>query len=361
MNKVTIINLNGKAYQLEEAGYDALRKYLEEAAAKLNDNPDKDEIMADFEQAIAEKCDAFLTGHKDVVSAKEIESIILKMGSVEGTGLDKAEGGANGKETSPKPGPKRLYRILEGAYVSGVCTGIAAYFNWDVALVRAIFIILGILTHGALIIAYVLLALLLPVARTEEEIAEAFGEKFNAHEFLEKARAHYAKYADPNFHGRREWRRNMRAWKREWKEKRRNERYFDRGEYVGMRARYIGAGIFQAFIGIILAAFTIILIVALWSLVTHGHVLGIAIGAGHPLWVSIVFLCALFYVAMTPLRLIIKNVREHTWGPRRYHFLSDLMDALVFVLAAYLLVFTARELFPAVNEAWSTVVGYLRK
>ena len=54
MNKVITINLNGRAYQLEERGYELLREYLEKADAKLHDNPDKDELMSDFEQAIAD-------------------------------------------------------------------------------------------------------------------------------------------------------------------------------------------------------------------------------------------------------------------------------------------------------------------
>ena len=54
MNKVTTINLNGKAYQVEEAGYELLRKYLDQAGVKLEGNPDKTEIMGDFEQAIAD-------------------------------------------------------------------------------------------------------------------------------------------------------------------------------------------------------------------------------------------------------------------------------------------------------------------
>ena len=42
MNKVITINLNGIAYQLEESGYDALRDYLDHAARRLGNNPDKD-------------------------------------------------------------------------------------------------------------------------------------------------------------------------------------------------------------------------------------------------------------------------------------------------------------------------------
>ncbi|MDR3581978.1 MAG: PspC domain-containing protein, partial [Candidatus Pacebacteria bacterium] len=61
MNKVATINLNGRAYQVEETGYDALRNYLDRAAEKLKDDPDKAEIMSDFEQAVADKCDARLS------------------------------------------------------------------------------------------------------------------------------------------------------------------------------------------------------------------------------------------------------------------------------------------------------------
>ena len=66
MNTVIIINLNGNAFHLEEPGFQSLRAYLERAQAQLKDNPDKAEIMADLEQAIADKCGRFLQPHKNV-------------------------------------------------------------------------------------------------------------------------------------------------------------------------------------------------------------------------------------------------------------------------------------------------------
>ena len=66
MQKVIIINLNGNAYQLDEDAYAALRIYLDNAEAQLAFNPDKTEIVADLEQAIAEKCMRFLAPHKTV-------------------------------------------------------------------------------------------------------------------------------------------------------------------------------------------------------------------------------------------------------------------------------------------------------
>ena len=64
--------MNGNAYQLDESGYDTLREYLAGAETALAANPDRAEIMADLEQAIAEKCQRFLGPHKAVVSASEI-------------------------------------------------------------------------------------------------------------------------------------------------------------------------------------------------------------------------------------------------------------------------------------------------
>ena len=84
MNKVITINLNGVAYQLEEGGYDALRAYLDHAARRLEGNPDKDEIITDIEQAIADKFRALLGAHKTVVNTKEVTGVIAEMGPVEG-------------------------------------------------------------------------------------------------------------------------------------------------------------------------------------------------------------------------------------------------------------------------------------
>src|SRR5271154_4051710 len=98
MNKVTTINLNGRAYQVEDAGFEALHKYLETARTKLKENPDKDEIMADFESAIADKCDARLSPRKNVVTTAEIEEIIKAMGPVDASsGKDAGEHGGEEK------------------------------------------------------------------------------------------------------------------------------------------------------------------------------------------------------------------------------------------------------------------------
>src|SRR4029453_2280827 len=83
MHKVITINLNGNAYQIEEAGYGALVGYLDGAQRQLRDNPDRMEIIADLEQAIADKCARFLSPQKSVVTSSEVDQIIKEMGPVE--------------------------------------------------------------------------------------------------------------------------------------------------------------------------------------------------------------------------------------------------------------------------------------
>src|SRR4029453_3249606 len=94
MQKVISINLNGNAYQLDESGYDTLREYLAGAETALATNPDRAEIIADLEHAIAEKCQRFLGPHKSVVSAAEVDQIVKEMGPIDAT-AGESPGGAD--------------------------------------------------------------------------------------------------------------------------------------------------------------------------------------------------------------------------------------------------------------------------
>jgi phage shock protein PspC (stress-responsive transcriptional regulator) len=84
MRTVITISLNGNAYQLDAVGYDALRAYLHVAEQRLAGNPDQQEILADLEQAIADKCGRYLGPHKNVVTSEEIAEVLREMGPVDG-------------------------------------------------------------------------------------------------------------------------------------------------------------------------------------------------------------------------------------------------------------------------------------
>ena len=57
---------------------------------------------------------------------------------------------------------KRLYRIEEGKMLSGVCGGVAEYFNIDPTLVRLGWVLVSCFA-GAGIVAYIAGALIMPV------------------------------------------------------------------------------------------------------------------------------------------------------------------------------------------------------
>ena len=331
MRKVATISLNGNAYQIEEAGYEALRAYLEGAQAKLRDDPGRVEIMGDLEQAIAEKCNRYLSAHKSVVSTEEIERTLSEMGPVDGPapagGNQGAPGtqtsGAGGTDTPPEPGAaKRLYQIREGAMISGVCKGIAAYFDIDVSIVRVIFVALAILTWGAWILAYIVMMFVIPYASTSEERAAAHGLPFDAQHLIDQAKKQYASFKG-GAQWRRHWRRQARAQRREWRREWRRGRMAMKEpmhwgeppefEDAGYAARVL-TGVMIPIAAICNAILIVAFLLALAQLIMRGTIFGWSPPVGIPLWGSILGLFVLFHVCAAPLHAT-RRAAWFAYGP----------------------------------------------
>jgi phage shock protein PspC (stress-responsive transcriptional regulator) len=184
MKKVTTISLAGRAFQVEERAYSAVRDYLEKARRALSKDPDQDEIMIDLEQSIADKCAASLVNGTTVVSDNVMEKALEALGPVESAEDDvvEHESVANDRQR------RRLFLIKDGAMAAGVCKGLAVYFNVDVTIVRLLTVLLVFLTHGAMILVYVVLALVLPKADDSEKLAAAYGYGATAREVVDRAR-----------------------------------------------------------------------------------------------------------------------------------------------------------------------------
>jgi phage shock protein PspC (stress-responsive transcriptional regulator) len=320
MNKVIAINLNGNAYQLEEGAYEALRTYLDGAARRLEGNPDRDEIIVDIEQAIADKCRSVLGANKTVVLAKEIAQIIDEMGPVEDASVEAdasqgatgaAPGGASGgarPETGTagsqtNPPVRRLFKIPEGGMIAGVCNGLAAFFNIDVTWVRIAFVLLCIF-WGTGVLVYVLLAFILPTARTSAEKAAAYRMSSTAQEFIRRAKEGYYEgmktFADKHAH--REWRRRFRQEMRSWRGTFRQ----DMGEHTRCwspgAAPGIGAWFVLPFVSILRTVLPLLWIFALISLLATGAVFGVLLPWGIPVWAGVLSLFVLYLVLVSPLK-----------------------------------------------------------
>jgi phage shock protein PspC (stress-responsive transcriptional regulator) len=366
MNKVIAINLGGTAYQLEEDGYDALRAYLESAAARLQGNPDRDEILSDIERAIGEKFRALLGSYKTVIVAKEVAAVLTEMGPIEadpnqaaGAGTSGASAAAGdqrpGQEQAP-PGagmPRRLYRIREGAMFCGVCNGIAAYVNIDPTLVRVGFVLLTML-WGAGLLVYVAMMIVVPEAHSPAEKAAASGAPSTAQEFIRRAKAGYyeAMKGFPDRKARREWqhrfKREMRANADQW-------RYSWHSFWAEQTPFHPGMGFALPVLSLLHGAVTVLWICALISLMATGALFGLALPANVPVWVAALLLLIAYGILTWPLKAA---RRASYWGLSRSNWAGSflfLLDAVVWCAVVAALIWLGIHYFPELREAVGSI------
>jgi len=386
MNKVVTIHLRGAAFQLEEAGYETLRAYLDGAARHLEGNPDRDEIIADIEQAIADKCRAVLGAYKNVVVASEITAIIGEMGPVQdaaaegearpaGAAAAGSAGAASGAaasaaDPSPPPRPRRLYKLHDGAMVAGVCNGIAVYFGIDPTIVRLLFVLLTFF-WGFAVLVYLILMIILPSPETTAEKAAAYGFPATAQEFIRRARDGYYEGVRTwrDRHAHREWRRRfkreMKGWGRRLRDEARAEAYRAAAAAVpaswapGPSAASIppaapsfGLLFILPLVSILRAVFAVVCFFSVISLLATRTVFGVPPPAHMPLWVALVLLLVFFTIISWPLKALRHACYWH--AGRAPYFVSPIfwfVDAVVGLGCAVLVIWLVDRFVPHAHEA----------
>lgn len=370
MNKVINVNLNNNAYQVEEPGYVALQKYLDSAKASLADNPDKDEIIADLEQAIADKCASYLHANKNVITVAEVDAILKSMGPVE-SGEEEHEHAETNNGQPETDTPKRIFKIRDGAIVEGVCNGIAAYFDVDPTMVRALFIVLTVISAGTWIIVYILLAIFLPEARTREDVARAQGQPYNAQTIIANAQKRYEYWKKFGQEQSEKW-----AGDHTEEIQRATELH---AEHIkskidhklalkhGLRQQKIARKMtayeykpgnfsrgFAGFIAGISILFTCILglawIVALIQFFSTGSIFGYFTGT--PTMTMILLLICVFYVIYLPLQALTGNAMRFAKAvPSGVSFWGKIVSAIIWI-TALLGIFSIASQVPQVRDGW---------
>lgn len=171
MKKNFNVNIAGIIFHMDEDAYEKLSSYLDNLKHHFAHTEGKDEILSDIESRISEMLQAKLTDEKQVVVIEDIEGIIAVLGQPTDWGEEDSASGAEKHRRS-----KRLYRDPDNKVIAGVCSGLSAYFNIDVVWLRVVFVIVTLAGFGAGIIAYLLLWLFAPEARTTAEKLEMRGE-----------------------------------------------------------------------------------------------------------------------------------------------------------------------------------------
>ncbi|MCD8409739.1 PspC domain-containing protein [Tenacibaculum finnmarkense] len=189
MNKTININLGGFFFHIDEIAYQKLNYYLKAIANSLNDDPQgKNEIISDIEARISELLSEKITDVRQVINENDIEQIITIMGQPEDYSetQDTYSDDYSSNYKAKKGSVKKLFRDGDDKFLGGVCSGIAHYFNIDVIWIRLAFIIL--VASGFSPLAYIILWVLLPEAKTTSEKLQMQGEAVNIDTIEKKIR-----------------------------------------------------------------------------------------------------------------------------------------------------------------------------
>ncbi len=171
MKKTFTINISGTIFHIEEDAYEKLQNYLISLKNHFGANEEGNEIIADFENRIAELFSEKLKTDQEAITLDWVTEVIETMGTPDD--FIKAEEEAVFETAKRK---KRLYRDPEKLVIGGVCSGLGAYFNIDPVIVRIVMVILA-LFNGVGLIAYLVLWIAVPKPVTNAQRLEMRGRE----------------------------------------------------------------------------------------------------------------------------------------------------------------------------------------
>lgn len=174
MNKTINVNIGGRVFNIEEAAFEKLNNYINSIRGYFGRDTSAEEIIADIELRIAELFLERINEQKQVVVIKDVNEVIAIMGRPE----EFAEGAEEEEPqstTDRSRASKRVFRDPDDKVIFGVCSGISAYFGWDPLVLRILFAA-AFLFFGSGLLLYILLALIIPSAKTTAEKLQMRGE-----------------------------------------------------------------------------------------------------------------------------------------------------------------------------------------
>ena len=202
MKKVVNASIGGRGFALDDDAYARLSAYFDHFKARLNKDSQsaRNEVMSDLEGRIAELFDQGIGGATyRVVDLDLVNRVVGQLGMPDGSAepMDWGQGpssastgpaaaGTGGSAGTGTPGPdfsyngekgearKRLYRDSDNKAIGGVCSGLGAFLNIDITVVRII-ILLAMLLWGSGLVVYLVLWIVVPLAKTPAQKCEMRG------------------------------------------------------------------------------------------------------------------------------------------------------------------------------------------
>ena len=184
------VSIGGVAFNLEEDAYRLLKQYLERLQAHYEKFDGGKEIVEDIELRITELLRERISSTEQAISEAIIKEVISILGEPEQQESNEQDPDVGFSKRNKKRVQKKLYRDMDNRVLGGVCSGLGAYFNTDVVLIRVLFVVFFIgfsaihfslfgITGGTALLIYVILWIVTPAARTVQQRYEMHGETPN--------------------------------------------------------------------------------------------------------------------------------------------------------------------------------------
>ena len=192
MNKTVNINLGGMFFHIDEDAYQKLTRYFDAIKRSLSNSSGQDEIIKDIEMRVSELLTEKQKTEKHVVCLKDVDEVIAVMGQPEDYRIDEEGIGNTSTHFSSNSSTinRKLYRDKDNSMVGGVLAGLGHYFGIDKVWLRIFFLIL-FFAWGTGVLAYIILWIVMPEAKTTAEKLEMTGEPVTISNIEKKVREEF--------------------------------------------------------------------------------------------------------------------------------------------------------------------------
>ena len=197
MNKTVNINLGGMFFHIDEDAYQKLSRYFDAIKRSLSNSSGQDEIIKDIEMRVSELLTEKQKTEKHVVGLKDVDEVIAVMGQPEDYRIDEEGFGTTAPNfsSSSSTNTRKLYRDKDNGMVGGVLAGLGHYFGIDKVWLRIFFLIL-FFAWGTGVLAYIILWIVMPEAKTTAEKLEMTGEPVTISNIEKKVREEFENVSD---------------------------------------------------------------------------------------------------------------------------------------------------------------------
>lgn len=215
MKKNITINLCGRLFQIDEDAYELLQQYIDSLRSSFGRQVGGDEIVDDIEARIAELFDELRQQGTEAITIDHVKDIISRIGEPEQlAGEEDAQSDQmsdntshkstyQGRERTGSANPlfeegmrsRKYFRDPRDKIIAGVLSGLSKTYGGDVTLWRLGYILLTLFTsyivfplfhlfhapHGIavnflFVLLYIILAIVMPEARTPEQVLQMEGK-----------------------------------------------------------------------------------------------------------------------------------------------------------------------------------------